>query len=405
MNKNRAMAILLGLVLLSGSNSMAATLTGSDVLKSPQIILEENAGDARSFIKSMLARARQLKSYIVDTELCTYKGNKRIVETGKLMYKNPNLIRFECINAGKRSGAVVVRQADGKIKGKMGGALSGIKLTLSPDSKLLKTANDFSILECDLASLLSMTDKAAENAKCKVGVLPGSSSQIIELSDNNGVLVSRILVDLRSKLPEDWSLFKDNSIFSTARFQNFELLADLPDSTFNLAPLGRGIDQPVLIANERGGDLSPADYKLRVETMKRQDKSEYLAEELGLFAGTCGAVAPNPVVRDASVMMIVTNSSAISAINLAADAWPPGSKEQLVSAASQIELLLTALDRVATCNRTAEQAACWQESIASCRKKVAALMDFADNDKVDPAEFEALKMALRQSSGALLSLP
>ena len=152
-------AMSVGLALLAGP--AWAGVTVNEALLSPQSLTASSGNDGRDELKTMLGRVRQLKGYSYDSVLTTYTGGKQIVEIGKLYFKSPNLVRFEVIKSGSRSGAVVVKQADGKIRGHMGGAFRGIKLTLSPDSKILKSANGFSIMEADLESLLSDADKRA----------------------------------------------------------------------------------------------------------------------------------------------------------------------------------------------------------------------------------------------------
>lgn len=421
---------------LSVLNCAAATAPVNENLTNPQQMLDSSASDARALVRAMLDRMKQLKSYSIETVLCTYKGKKPVVETGKLLFKNPNLIKFECVNAGKRSGAVVVRQPDGKIKGKMGGALGGIKLTLSPDSKLLRTANDFSILECDLGSLLTMTmSKMTGTTQCKVGTIAGGT-QIIELADN-GSMISRMSIDAKSKLPDLWSLFKDNAIFSTAGFSNMKLIADLPDSSFSLsAPSGD--DLVLLAAHERGAGLSVSSYRLQLEMQKMQEESEDLASNLGLWAGqparlaesgqdlqnrgtgrtggSTGSMQPVQLAERAAnlercKLAVSENVSMILGIKLssgpimAADksSWRPAVKEQLLFSASQIELLLSAMEKAQDAQLMSPGNSDYKAMLCSFRKAASELIAFCQADEPDNETFAGLKANLKECADQLMT--
>ncbi len=210
-----------------------AGVTVDEALLSPQSLTASSGNDGRDELQGMLERVRKLKGYTYDSVLTTYTSGKPIVEIGKLYFKSPNLIRFEVIKSGSRSGAVVVKQADGKIRGHMGGAFSGIKLTLSPDSKILKSANGFSIMQADLESLLNGAEKKAKSDFKCLAVGPGSGRPaVVELLESDGDVKDRIAVDSRGKLPSEWSIFNSNKLVSALQLNNVEARSDLSDNLF-----------------------------------------------------------------------------------------------------------------------------------------------------------------------------
>lgn len=410
--QTRFMGLLLccHIVLASFVPAVAvSTSVSAGKLESPERLLQVGASDGTGMINSMLEKTKQIKAYSLDTTLCTFKGNKQIIETGKLFFKNPDLVRFEVVSAGKRSGAVVVRQSDGKIRGKMGGALSGIKITLSPDSKLLKCANDFSVLESDFASLLAMTlGKLDSKSLCLAGTVPGIQSQIIELVDGNGVLVSRMTVDSKNKLPEDWSIFQDNKMFSNAKFANLKILADLPDITFKLEAPGK-TETPLIASSERGIQMSLAEYKLQMESIRLQEQSEAVSNALGnLVSGGVESAKMGLIAKALATISAETNSimEIVLEPKLGTSSWIPGSKERLVIAASQIELLLSSVEKadVAGIGLDPVDLTKRRDAIVSCREVIAQLIDQTDLDQPNVENFEALKASLRECSSKVIEM-
>jgi outer membrane lipoprotein-sorting protein len=239
----RTVAIIAATVFALGSAGLSAFAAANlraaadDSLTSASCLLSKTQGaeDGNNVLDGMLDRVKKLQGYVFESVLTTHDGTKTVQETGKLYFKAPNMIRFEVNKAENRSGAVVVRQKDGVIKGHMGGLLKGIKLTLSPDSKLLKTANGFSVLDSDLASLLTYAHKEVkEGAACLVGELPATTGKphVMELVDKGGSVDERMLLDWAERMPQDWSIFHGDKLFSNVKFTNLQIRNDLPDSLF-----------------------------------------------------------------------------------------------------------------------------------------------------------------------------
>lgn len=341
----------------------------------PESLLSKTGKDGTALVKSMLARSKQMKAYSFNSTLSTYKDGKEIVETGKLYYKKPNLLRFEVIKAGKRSGSVVVRQPDGKVRGKMGGALSGVKITLSPDSKMLKSANNYSVLESDLGSLLTdAAEQLGPNKSCLVGRVPGLSAQVIEIVGSDGLVAERITVD-SANLPQEWLIFKGNSLFSKVQFANLKELASLPDELFSLDAKKSPIDDDslVLVAQERSGNVSAAEYRSRVAAVKeRATNCEALADELSKNTGLAPTVAKFLIAKRAAGSL----KQEAQLVNSTTDAE---GKSKLLFAATQMELLLWALEPLGKAagknEQESSQLAQLGQAMSASRQTVTAILD------------------------------
>ncbi len=199
-----------------------------------------NAIDGTSMLQSVLEKCQDLRCYEFESNLTTYSGKKEIKESGRFYFKAPNMIRFEVTSSsGPRNGAIVVRQPDGSIKVKTGGLFGGMKLTLSKDSGLLKTSNGFSIVDSDFQTLLKgAKKKVAGPLKCLATQAPtsysGGNVYIIELIEPDGDVAERIALDPKDKLPIEWSIFNDKTLFSNVKFNNTRVNPSLTDELFSL---------------------------------------------------------------------------------------------------------------------------------------------------------------------------
>ncbi|MBS2005595.1 MAG: hypothetical protein JST01_01050 [Cyanobacteria bacterium SZAS TMP-1] len=226
---------------LSAVTAGAATITlpspdlsENDPLFSPQSVCKTDGGeDGRGRLQSMLQKARAMKGYCYDSTLTTFKGNKKIVEVGRLYFKAPNLVRFEVLKGGSRTGAVVVRQPDGKVRGQMGGAFHGLKMTLSPDSKMLKSANGFNVVQSDLESLLSdAARKIGGDLKCLAAGPASGRPALVEILESDGDVLDRIALNAQATMPAAWNIFTNNKLLSVLQFNSIEPRSDLSDSLF-----------------------------------------------------------------------------------------------------------------------------------------------------------------------------
>ncbi|MGD9684545.1 MAG: outer membrane lipoprotein carrier protein LolA [Candidatus Obscuribacterales bacterium] len=199
-----------------------------------------NSTEGKAFLKDILNKIRSFKEYSFESQLVAYKKSKPVTEKGRFYFKAPNLVRFEVTDAGKRSGSVVVRQKDGKIRAKSGGLFSGLTISVAPNSKLLRTANGFNILESDLGSLLSQTiSRLDSHHTCLASNSPlpypgRGSSYVVEVIGDDNLVDQRIVLDKKSRLPVEWALFEGDQLLSVVNFQNLEIDADIEDTLFSL---------------------------------------------------------------------------------------------------------------------------------------------------------------------------
>jgi outer membrane lipoprotein-sorting protein len=379
-------ALSVGLALLAAPSWAGVTV--DDALLSPQSLTANSGNDGRDELKTMLGRVRQLKGYCYDSVLTTYTGKKPVVEIGKLYFKSPNLVRFEVIKSGSRSGAVVVKSADGKIRGHMGGAFRGIKLTLSPDSKILKSANGFSIMEADLESLLSDAEqKAKGDFKCLAVGAGSGRPAVVELLESDGDVKDRIAVDSHVKLPSEWNIFNSNKLASALQLNNVVVRNDLPDSLFTF---DKESESKSLVADS----LSPTS---------------------GLGALKAAPSRPIDVAAckdiERMIKQMLVLADYIPSEVAQGDGWISGTREMLLSTCVDLESLQYALGPVsaaigntkgsANANSAANIASQWNSSAAEFHRALDQLFDQLSNDQPDSAAVKKAASDLKASVKAL----
>lgn len=403
-------AALLSLIGSMSFPEQAHAIEASSLESPASICAHGGKEDGRSVLSSMQEKARHLKGYSFDSNLTTLKDGKRIVELGKFYFKSPNLVRFEVTKAGSRSGAVVVKQSDGKIRGHLGGALSGIKVSLTPDSKLLKSANGFNILESDLVSLISDAKTKAASRKC-LSIPEAQNEQIVELLESDGDITDRIAVS-NEKLPEVWTIFSDSKLLSILKFQNLQERNDLADSLFSMG--GQGSESKGLEGNfeEKRGNISRLIEKNaegQILTASLMKEVEHVIDDLKQESS---GIKRSITAAEPNAQALITTKGQC--------AWTGNTRVKLMAAAINLENLLSAIKPVPQAVLAKEKnkgtettvSQSWQESIAACRDSIAALMEDAESESPNPEitrenqaklekNLEQLDSARRQTLGLI----
>lgn len=396
------LSLPLGLLVLTGglvSSTLLLqpyALAQSAELHSPSesICAQTGGTDGKALLQAMQGKVRQMKGYTFDSILTTYKGKKVVVETGKFYFKSPNMVRFEVIKAGSRSGSVVIRQADGKIRGQMGGALRGIKVNLSPDSKLLKTANGFNILDSDLNTLL---DSACRRAQAKSRCLAGDAKgvHIVELLEEDGDLTDRIAVALQDKLPDEWNLYCDKQILSSVHFGNLQTRNDLDNSLFVMgseSDSSKSLDDAIDNANLRL-------EQLMAECKKNQSLSQEVFEQLNRVIGQ--------IRQNAQLLKATLNEYA--GADSGNQVWVGNSRARILVAAVNCESAIDSLKTFADILQAQETlggydtgtSTAWRNAAALCRANVSDLIESVEEDSANLPKLRKLTGGL---TGALDTL-
>ena len=197
-----------------------------------------------ALLDELVRHVDTLGAYKYDASLEAHKGRKVVRASGTFYFKPPSAVRMEVKDYGSKSGCILVRSHDGKIRGKGGPQMLGIKMTLTPDSRLLQMPNGLSVTDSDLASLfMRLKKQAASGCKIVSAAQPirvesiGTPVIVLEsqvAGDSGTAILDRVYIDPSRKLPLQWDLFEKGNFLSRSRFQNYQVNARWDDSKFTL---------------------------------------------------------------------------------------------------------------------------------------------------------------------------
>ena len=342
--------------------------------------------DGGTFLKSLIDRIKAINDYWYESTLTTFSKGKPIKESGKFYFKAPELVRFEAISAGHRSGSIVVKQKNGKIKAKTGGLIGGLTLSLSPQSKLLRTSNGFNIIESDLVTLLeALRSELGTNYKCIATaspfLYPGLSKvYVLEFLRPGDSVAQRIALDPERMLPVAWSIFSDGKLFSVVQVSNMAINANIADDLFVLGGQAKG-------EKAMGWALAASD--------------EILQSSISAMGAECiidGAVLKNATqaiseIKRLTSLLEQTSMTEPDPKNPGKFAWSSSGRQVLISRTSQIELLTATLRNLQRAIQKFESShtndcegvsAHWSENLDCIDPSISRLYAMFEQDLPDP---------------------
>jgi outer membrane lipoprotein-sorting protein len=239
---NKLLAVLC-LLFLSVSNGQAALAEAAANV--PDASVSSILPDSKSgvgLLEQLIRHVSTLGDYKYDAALEALDGSTVVKATGTFYFKPASAVRMEVKDYGCKSGSILVKSSDGKIVGKGGPHMWGIKMTLGPDSRLLRMPNGLSAVQCDLSSLWQKL-KNDTVAGCKImSTLKPIKVESLDvpviviesqLAGESGVaVVERVFVDPFRKVPLQWDMFDKGRFQSRSKFENYQINAHWDESQF-----------------------------------------------------------------------------------------------------------------------------------------------------------------------------
>jgi outer membrane lipoprotein-sorting protein len=198
--------------------------------------------DGKPLIDNWLKASEAYNSYQFNYQMTCFKKSGQVTDTGNLYFKKKRLLRIEQ-TGGPKKGSVAVLQADGKVRAHAGGALKFFAASLSPDSDMLLSANDWPMVKSDFVSLAEAVEGYIKNdgdyprmSETPVQV-PGRAEKVnvFELYKGGatGTLFKRALFDPETNLPVEWWDYRDGTLWAHSTWSNFKA-TNLSDNVFTL---------------------------------------------------------------------------------------------------------------------------------------------------------------------------
>ncbi len=243
--------LLLSLVLVSILGQAALAITPGDLqAKAP----DNNAVDqmakvnvGQSYLDSLRSPVLNFRDYQVYCQLFSKKsGTWKDFGGAFLYFKQRALLRAEIKSSDYRNGSVVVRQPDGRIRGKGGGGLSLVKMTIRPDSRSIRLPTGFSLAESDFVSLYDTLknglSKGDEMAISKAPIaMPFFKDPVTVLvirgkpEEGSARQIQHVLyLNPKTKLPLGWNTYKDGESNAFVFFEKMDPDKGLTDDLFKL---------------------------------------------------------------------------------------------------------------------------------------------------------------------------
>ncbi|MBU6454568.1 MAG: hypothetical protein KGS72_22555 [Cyanobacteria bacterium REEB67] len=198
------------------------------------------------YIESLRSAASNFRDYQCYCQLFTRKADKWKDFGGAMFfYKQKELVRAEIKSSDYRNGSIVVRQADGKIRGQGGGGLSLIKMTIQPDSRTIRLPTGFSLAQSDFVSLYDALKNQLNNgAEASVSApvsLPAFNEPVLVLllknkkndgGDSDPLHI--IYLNPKTKIPLAWNTYKQGQSHAYVFFDDVNVNKGLTDDLFQL---------------------------------------------------------------------------------------------------------------------------------------------------------------------------
>jgi len=237
-----ALTLIASCSLIMSKDVYAALTTRAFIA---EINLKNQMTDGKEMLKTLIASADSVQDYYCDCTLVNFKGKKPVETGARFYYMKPSQVRVEVVSSDYRNGSIVVRGND-KIRGVGGGLLKSLKMNLDDDSRMLKLPNGYCVVRTDFPSLYADVKKSVANgSQCRTTSAPtevitadGTQKllvfEVFDKSNSDEIMLHRILIDPKNKLPIEWGVFKEGKLVTTNYFRNLAVNQGVPPEKFQL---------------------------------------------------------------------------------------------------------------------------------------------------------------------------
>lgn len=197
------------------------------------------------FVESLKSGPSRFRDYKCQCRLYT-RSAKGWKEFGgaDYAYKQKDLFKASIWSCDYRNGSVVARDRSGKIRGRGGGALSLLTMTLEPDSRTLRLPTGYSLAQSDFCSLYDTVKQAmtagarATTSRAPVAVKAFTDPVVIvalRSGDKPDSQLSEVLyISPANNVPLGWTTFAGGEPDAMVFFERLKPNVGLDDGHFSL---------------------------------------------------------------------------------------------------------------------------------------------------------------------------
>ncbi len=196
---------------------------------------------SESYLADMLSAASSLNDYQCFCQMEVVKNNQwKDFGGANLYFKQKEKLRAEIVSSDYRNGSVVVKDSNGKIRGKGGGGLGLIKMTLQPDSRSIRLPTGFSLVNCDFMSLYDTLKRLIGNGIEASSSDPTSLAafkqpvQVLCFKKKDEGFVHVIYLNPKTKIPVAWNTYINGEAHAAVFFDKLAVNKGLSDNLFHL---------------------------------------------------------------------------------------------------------------------------------------------------------------------------
>jgi hypothetical protein len=193
----------------------------------------------RSVVEAFAAMYASLSDYQCRMQEECRQGSRHEERTIDFYFKKPRFIRMDILKGSRfgDNGAVGVLRGDGRVRGRKGGLLGILAITVDKHDPQATTVRGLAFDESDLqATLEKMRFHLAESA-CTLSVSGAMYELVFEPRDpsrNGGVTKDVIRLDAVTLLPASSDSWEGERLVQHAEWSTYIIDAGLPDQLFDV---------------------------------------------------------------------------------------------------------------------------------------------------------------------------
>jgi hypothetical protein len=193
----------------------------------------------RSVVEAFAAMYASLSDYQCRMDEQCWQGRRFEERTINFYFKKPRLIRMDILRGNRfgDTGSVGVYRGDGRVRGRKGGLLGFLAITVDKHDPQATTVRGLAFDESALQATLEKLRFHLAQSACALSVVGGRYELVFEPRDpsvNRGVTRDVIRLDAATLLPASSDSWEGERLVQHAQWSSYIIDAGLPDQLFDV---------------------------------------------------------------------------------------------------------------------------------------------------------------------------